>query len=120
MGKAKRIKEEKQHQSGPEPSAVNNPSAEDTPKPNPIGELTNPKNLYWVILSGAMALLVLYLRLLPQSAGYGIDSEYSVMLWVGIFVATLFRYIGKSGWMGFAVGSVTGLILFILIEVTVK
>lgn len=69
----------------------------------------------WVLLSGAMALTIVVLLFLPESGtGGSMFSVYSAMLWVGIFGATLWRYLGKSGWFGFAIGSVTGMFIQIV------
>lgn len=72
----------------------------------------NPQNILWVILAGGMALTVLGAQFLPGVvANDSITSVYSAMLWVGIFGATLARYVGKNGWLGFAIGSGIGVIL---------
>lgn len=74
----------------------------------------NERNIMWVILSAAMAMLVSTLLLFPQNLGAGITSVYSVMLWWGLFAMFLFRYIGKKGVIGFISGSVFGMVLKIL------
>jgi len=76
--------------------------------------LTGKKGI-WVALSGAMAMMFIVLMFLPDSGtGSGTLSVYSAMLWCGIFGASLARYRNKSGWVGFAAGSVAGLVLQIL------
>lgn len=70
------------------------------------------KNIMWVVLSGAMALTFIVMMFLPNSGiGEGMIAVYAAMLWCGIFGASLFRYIGRNGWTGFAIGSVIGFIL---------
>jgi len=70
------------------------------------------KNIMWVILSGGMALTFVVMLFLPNSGmGSGMVSTYSAMLWCGIFGAATLRYLSKSGWTGFAIGSVFGLII---------
>lgn len=78
---------------------------------------TNPKNINWVILSGAMAALIITLMFMPQQLGAGITSVFSVMLWTGLFGLTLSRYIGKGGLAGFFCGSLVGMILHIFAPV---
>jgi hypothetical protein len=75
----------------------------------------NPKSIIWVLLSGAMAFTFIVMLFLPQSgAGEGMIATYSSMLWCGIFGATLLRYLARSGWIGFALGSVVGFIIHLL------
>ncbi|MBT1451489.1 hypothetical protein KJ365_11420 [Glaciecola sp. XM2] len=71
----------------------------------------------WVILSGAMAAMVIVLMFMPQQLGAGITSVYSIMLWTGLFGLTLFRYFGKKGMTGFFTGSVAGMLLHIFAPV---
>ncbi|QJR80900.1 hypothetical protein CA267_008970 [Alteromonas pelagimontana] len=82
---------------------------------NPQDSFANKKNILWVILSGAMALTFVVLLFLPYS-GTGGDtlSVYSAMLWCGLFGAALFRYLDKNGWIGFAAGSVVGMVLQVI------
>ena len=75
------------------------------------------KSLIWVWLTGCMALVVIgsmFSSDIATSAAAPISSIYSVMLWMGLFFWTLFRYLGKSGGIGFAIGSAVGITLFIL------
>ena len=60
-----------------------------------------------------MAVTVIVLLFMPQQLGAGITSVYSIMLWTGMFGATLARYTGKNGWMGFLVGSAFGMVIHI-------
>ncbi len=81
----------------------------------PQDAFKDKKNIMWVLLSGAMALTIVVLLFLPNSGtGSGMFSVYSAMLWCGIFGATSARYIGKSGWFGFAIGSVGGMLIQML------
>lgn len=81
----------------------------------PQDAFKDKKNIMWVLLSGAMALTIVILLFLPISGtGGSLFSVYSAMLWCGIFGATLARYIGKSGWFGFAIGSVSGMVIQII------
>ncbi|MDC8829220.1 hypothetical protein [Alteromonas gilva] len=76
---------------------------------------TPKKNILWVILSGAMAMTFIVMLFLPDSGmGTGMLNIYSAMLWCGIFGASLFRYLGRSGWFGFAAGSAAGMLIQIL------
>lgn len=78
-------------------------------------EFGNKKNIMWVLLSGAMAVTFIVLMFLPDSGtGTGMVAVYASMLWCGLFGAALARYREKSGWVGFAVGSVTGLVIQML------
>lgn len=79
---------------------------------------SNNKNIMWVLLSGAMALTFIVMMFLPNSGtGEGMIAVYSAMLWCGIFGAALFRYMTKNGWVGFAIGSVVGLILQMVAQI---
>lgn len=71
----------------------------------------NNKNIMWVILSGAVALLITALLFFPQNLGGGITSVYSLMLWWGLFAMFLFTYIDKKGALGFIAGSIFGMLL---------
>ncbi|WP_026376104.1 hypothetical protein [Aestuariibacter salexigens] len=76
-----------------------------------------PKRLIWVWLTGCMALVVIasmFSSDVAHSAAAPLSSIYSIMLWMGLFCWTLFRYLGKSGGIGFAVGSAIGITVFIL------
>ncbi|WP_395338774.1 hypothetical protein PN836_012610 [Ningiella sp. W23] len=113
MSKGKRIKKEKAEKAKLaefEQNKLSETQQDQAPKYNAF---TNPKNVNWVILSGAMATLIIVLLFVPQQLGAGITSVYSVMLWTGLFGATLFRYIGRSGWYGFFTGSIVGMFLHI-------
>ena len=73
---------------------------------------SNRKNIMWVLLSGAMALLFIAMLFIPgASQGDSMLSVYSAMIWCGLFGAALFRYLNKNGWIGFATGSVLGLVI---------
>jgi hypothetical protein len=78
---------------------------------------TDGKNIYWVIITGAMAIMVLLLMLFPQNLGGGITSVFSLMLWWGMFGLFLFRYIDKKGVVGFIAGSVLGMLIHIFAPV---
>ncbi|MFQ3208099.1 MAG: hypothetical protein ACI9IT_002262 [Glaciecola sp.] len=80
---------------------------------NPLSEFTNKKNIVWVIMSASMCIFILFVLFSGASAGV-IDSVYSVMLWCGLFGGIITRYIGKNGWIGFGIGSVFGLLCFVL------
>ena len=70
------------------------------------------KNIIWVYLSGAMALTIIVMLFLPNSGmGNGLMTVYGSMLWCGIFGASLARYLDKSGWFGFALGSAVGMFI---------
>lgn len=76
---------------------------------------SNRKNIIWVCLSGAMALTFVVLLFLPDSGTGGATlSLYSTMLWCGLFGAALFRYLLKNTWVGFAAGSVAGMLIQIV------
>ncbi|WP_240615511.1 hypothetical protein [Alteromonas facilis] len=78
----------------------------------------NTKNILWVILAAGMAITVIGSQFMPGIVAHGsMTSVYSAMLWVGIFGAALARYLNKSGWMGFAVGSGCGVLLNILASI---
>lgn len=78
-------------------------------------EFANKKNIMWVLLSGAMAITFVVLMFLPDSGtGTGTIAVYASMLWCGLFGAAIARYFNKSGWIGFASGSVTGLVIQML------
>lgn len=116
MSKGSRVKAEKQASAAAQESEQQAQQAKkeaeqaNAPKYNAF---TNPKNINWVLLSGAMAITVMVLLFMPEQLGAGITSVYSIMLWTGLFGATLSRYIGKSGWMGFFAGSLFGMVLHI-------
>ena len=79
---------------------------------NQPNAFTNKKNVMWVILSGAMALTFVVMLFLPDSGmGTGLIATYSAMLWCGFFGSALWRYSDKSGWSGFAFGSLFGFVL---------
>ena len=78
---------------------------------------TDRKNIYWVIITGAMAIMVLVLMLFPQNLGGGITSVFSLMLWWGLFGLFLFRYIDKKGIVGFIGGSIIGMVIHIFAPV---
>ncbi|GGW91415.1 hypothetical protein [Alteromonas halophila] len=72
----------------------------------------NRKNIMWVLLSGAMATTFIVLLFLPDTGvGTGTIGVYAAMLWCGLFGAALARYTGRNGWLGFAIGSVVGLLI---------
>ncbi|MBU3020279.1 hypothetical protein [Aestuariibacter sp. A3R04] len=78
----------------------------------PQDSFSNRRNIMWVLLSGAMALLFIVMLFLPgASQSDSMLSVYSAMIWCGLFGATLFRYWNKNGWVGFAAGSVVGLVI---------
>ena len=78
----------------------------------PQDSFSNRKHPVWVILSGAMALMFVVLMFLPDSGTGGATlSLYSAMLWCGLFGAALARYMGNNGWIGFAAGSVAGMLI---------
>jgi hypothetical protein len=86
-------------------------------KYNPLDEFKNKKNIVWVIMSASMCIFILFVLFSGASMGENvgvIDSVYSVMLWCGIFGGILARYIDKNGWLGFGIGSVFGMICFII------
>nr|WP_241664456.1 hypothetical protein [Ningiella ruwaisensis] len=112
MSKGARIKAQRE-ESKREGFAGQTASQNSAEKANQYNAFTNPKNINWVLLSGAMAILVLSLLFMPQELGAGITSVYSIMLWTGLFGATLARYIGKNGWLGFFTGSVFGMLIHI-------
>ncbi len=73
---------------------------------------SNRKNIMWVLLSGAMAATFIVLLFLPNTGvGSGMIATYAAMLWCGLFGAALARFYAKSGWIGFAAGSVAGLLI---------
>lgn len=76
---------------------------------------TDKKNIMWVLLSGAMAAMFIVLLFVPGGSDANSTlSVYAAMLWCGIFMATVFRYISKNGWVGFIIGSVLGMLIQIL------
>lgn len=78
-------------------------------------EFANKKNIMWVLLSGAMAVTFVVLMFLPDSGtGTGTIAVYASMLWCGLFGAALARYVNRNGWVGFAGGSVAGLVIQML------
>ena len=84
----------------------------------PQDSFSNRKNPVWVLLSGAMAVMFVVLLFLPDSGTGGATlSLYSAMLWCGLFGAALARYMGSNGWIGFAVGSVAGMLIQIVSEI---
>ncbi|MFC4698669.1 hypothetical protein ACFO4O_00660 [Glaciecola siphonariae] len=114
MSKGSRVKAQKQAQQEASLAASREQKAEQQDKPATAhSAFSDPKNINWVLISGAMALTVIVLLFLPQQLGAGITSVYSIMLWTGLFGTTLFRYMGKSGWIGFISGSVVGMLLHI-------
>lgn len=120
MSKGSRVKAYKQTQ-----SAIDDKAQTDIPVRNTLQQTnkpqytacTDPKNINWVLLSGAMALTVSVLMFMPQQLRPGITSVYSIMLWTGMFGATLFRCLGKGGWIGFFTGSVISMLLHIFAPV---
>ncbi|MFC3094757.1 hypothetical protein DRW07_12265 [Alteromonas sediminis] len=85
---------------------------------SPSVAFTDPKNKIWVILSASMAITVLAAQIFQGVAVLNsMASIYSAMLWTGIFGAALARYMLKSGWFGFALGSAAGAALTILIGI---
>ncbi|NVK55747.1 MAG: hypothetical protein HWE26_09040 [Alteromonadaceae bacterium] len=79
---------------------------------------TPKKNILWVILSGGMAITFMVMLFLPDTGmGSGILNIYSAMLWWGIFGASLFKYLDRSGWFGFAAGSAAGMLIQILSQI---
>ncbi len=86
--------------------------SETTPQTN---SFTDKKNIMWVLLSGAMAILFVALLFIPGATSPDSTlSIYAAMLWCGIFSATVFRYLGKNGWTGFAAGSAAGFCIQLL------
>ena len=86
--------------------------SETNPQPN---SFTDKKNVMWVLLSGAMAAMFIFLLFVPGGSDANSTlSVYAAMLWCGIFLATVFRYFGKNGWIGFIVGSVVGMLIQML------
>ena len=83
-------------------------------------EFKRHNNVMWVILTGAMALVVSVLLFFPQNLGVGITSVFSLMLWWGLFGLFLFRFVKKKGLIGFIAGSVLGLILHIFAPVIAR
>ncbi len=76
---------------------------------------TDKKNIMWVLLSGAMAAMFIVLLFVPGGSDANSTlSVYAAMLWCGIFLATVFRYINKNGWVGFIIGSVLGMLIQML------
>jgi len=80
---------------------------------NPLDEFKNKKNIVWVLMSASMCIFILFVLFSGEDVGV-IDSVYSVMLWCGIFGGIIARYIDKNGWLGFGIGSVFGMLCFIL------
>lgn len=80
---------------------------------NPLDEFKNKKNIVWVLMSASMCIFILFVLFSGADVGV-IDSVYSVMLWCGIFGGIVARYIDKNGWLGFGIGSVFGMLCFIL------
>lgn len=69
----------------------------------------NCKNSIWVILSGVMVLIFVFMLFLFNSGvGEGMVVIYLLMLWCGIFGVLLVCYLSYSGWIGFVIGSVVG------------
>jgi VIT1/CCC1 family predicted Fe2+/Mn2+ transporter len=117
MSKGSRVKAQKQAASLARETSLEHA---DKPSSKPTyNAFTNPKNINWVLLSGAMAVTVLVLMFLPQQLGSGLTSVYSIMLWTGLFGATLSRYLGKNGWMGFLTGSIVGMVIHIFAPVII-
>jgi VIT1/CCC1 family predicted Fe2+/Mn2+ transporter len=83
-------------------------------QPTPMESFKSTQNIMWVLLSGALAVLVTILLFFPQNLGGGITSVYSLMLWWGLFVMFVCRFIKKNAMFGFIGGSVFGMILQIL------
>lgn len=76
------------------------------------------KKVIWVYLSGAMALTIVVMLFLPDTGtGSPLVSMYSTMLWCGIFGGSVARYIGRNGWMGFALGSASGMLIQTLSQI---
>ena len=84
---------------------------QDTRQKNKV--FNDGKNIYWVIITAAMAVTVLLLMLFPQNLGGGITSVYSLMVWWGLFGLFLFRYLDKKGVIGFIGGSILGMLIHI-------
>ncbi|MBU2978399.1 hypothetical protein [Alteromonas sp. C1M14] len=79
---------------------------------------TDKKNIMWVLLSGAMAILFVILLFVPGgSQNDSLFSVYSAMIWCGLFGGALFRYLDKNGWVGFAIGSVAGMCIQIFSQI---
>ena len=86
----------------------------------PSESFSDKRNIMWVLLSGAMAILFVVMLFLPGGSDSGsVLSVYSAMLWCGIFTATLFRYLNRNGWIGFAIGSVVGMVIQFLSQLVV-
>lgn len=109
---AKKItkKEVKAQKAAANPQAPEQTSGQATP----MESFKSTQNIMWVLLSGALAVLVTILLFFPQNLGGGITSVYSLMLWWGLFVMFVCRFIKKSAMFGFIGGSVFGMILQIL------
>ncbi|MDM7862001.1 hypothetical protein QTP81_15465 [Alteromonas sp. ASW11-36] len=90
----------------------------DNPEADSTDSFENRKNILWVILAAGMAITVMTSQFMPGVVALGsLTSVYSAMLWVGIFGAALARYLNKNGWLGFAIGSVLGVLLNILASI---
>jgi len=75
-----------------------------------------PKRLIWVLLASILAIGTYAALLIPAFAGQKINpvSGYGSMLWSGVLIATAWRYRNKNGWVGFGLGAVLGVLIFIL------
>ena len=80
---------------------------------NPLDEFKNKKNIVWLLMSASMCIFILFVLFSGAEVGV-IGSVYSVMLWCGIFGGIVARYVDKNGWLGFGIGSVFGMLCFIL------
>ncbi|RDV24819.1 hypothetical protein DXV75_12110 [Alteromonas aestuariivivens] len=79
---------------------------------SPANTGATTKSIIWVLLSGAMALAFAVMLFVPGSGtGSGWLSVYAIMLWCGLFGANLSHYCGKNGWIGFAMGSLAGMVI---------
>ena len=85
----------------------------------PLDEFMNKKNIVWVLMSASMCFFILFV-LFTGTGGGIIGSVYSVMLWTGIFGGVLARYFDKNGWVGFGIGSVFGVICFIIAPTVIE
>ena len=75
-----------------------------------------PKSLIWVVLIFIPLIGTYAALLIPAFAGAKINpmGGYGSMLWSGALIAAVWRYRSKNGWVGFGLGAVLGVLVFLL------